>query len=172
MDDDVKFVLGNVFLVVMAIFLDQFIKLVVVATMPLGSAIPILPFFALLHARNEGIAFSMFSSLSGWTLAAASSVVLLFVLWLWWNTPRNRMLTHVAFAMIFGGAVGNLIDRVTLGYVTDYLYFHTPVWSFAVFNLADTFITVGAALIILDEFVLQPRNARRKRAIAGDGEQE
>ncbi|WP_062227035.1 signal peptidase II [Aureimonas frigidaquae] len=156
-----RFALVNLFVVVMAVFLDQFIKLVVVATMPLGSAIPVLPFLALLHARNEGIAFSMFASLSGWTLAAASSLVLLFVLWLWWNTPRERRLTHFAFAIIFGGAVGNLIDRVTLGYVTDYIYFHTPVWSFAVFNLADAFITVGAALIILDEFWLLPRRARR-----------
>src|SRR5690606_6743337 len=56
-------------------------------------------------------------------------------------------------ALIFGGAVGNLIDRAVYGHVIDYILFHTPVWSFAVFNLADTFITLGAGLVILDEFV-------------------
>lgn len=55
--------------------------------------------------------------------------------------------------MIVGGALGNLVDRTTLGYVVDYIYFHTPSWSFAVFNLADAFITVGAGLVILEEIV-------------------
>ena len=63
-----------------------------------------------------------------------------------------------------GGAIGNLIDRVRLGYVVDYIYFHTPVWSFAVFNLADTFISLGAALVILDEFLF----AGRAKATARD----
>ncbi|KAA0968552.1 signal peptidase II [Aureimonas fodinaquatilis] len=168
-----KFILGNVFIVVTAIFLDQFIKLVVATSMPLGSSITLLPFFSLLHARNTGIAFSMFSDLGGLPLAAVSILVLLFALWLWSSTPRERGLTHFAFALIFGGAIGNLVDRLTLGYVTDYFYFHTPVWSFAVFNLADVFITVGAALIFLDEFVFQPRRAKAEKAlIAGKADHE
>ena len=89
-----------------------------------------------------------------------------FVFWLWWKTPAERRLTHVAFAIIVGGAIGNLIDRVRLGYVVDYVLFHTPVWSFAVFNLADAFISVGAAIIVLDEFLLAGRRA--KAAANGD----
>ncbi|EFG9153005.1 signal peptidase II, partial [Escherichia coli] len=57
------------------------------------------------------------------------------------------------FALIIGGALGNVIDRSLLGHVIDYVLFHTPVWSFAVFNLADAFITVGAVLVICDEFL-------------------
>jgi signal peptidase II len=155
-------ILWQILAVVGAVFIDQFIKLVVVETMALGQAIEILPFLALLHARNEGIAFSMFAGLHGLALAALSTVVLAFVLWLWRSTPRERLVSRFGFAIIVGGAIGNLIDRFFLGYVVDYIYFHTPVWSFAVFNLADTFITVGAGMIILDEFVLEPR--RRKRA--------
>jgi signal peptidase II len=140
--------------VVLAVLADQAIKALVVATMPLGSAIELLPFLALLHARNEGIAFSMFDGVHDIGLALLSGAVLLFVGWLWWKTEAGRRWSHLAFALIVGGALGNLVDRVRLGYVVDYIYFHTPVWSFAVFNLADALISVGAALVILDEFVL------------------
>lgn len=154
-----------VLLIAGAVVLDQIVKYVVVATMALGQAIEILPFLALLHARNEGIAFSMFAGFEGWTLAILSAGVLLFVLWLWRSTPRSRVFAQVGFALIVGGAVGNLIDRVTLGYVVDYIYFHTPVWSFAVFNLADAFISVGAFLVILDEFVLEWLRKRRRSGV-------
>ncbi len=59
----------------------------------------------------------------------------------------------IGFALIVGGAVGNLIDRAVYGHVIDYILFHTPVWSFAVFNLADAFITVGAVAVLLEEFL-------------------
>ena len=142
----------NLLAVAAACLADQIVKLVVVREMALGEAVPIVPFLALLHARNEGIAFSMLNGVGDVGLAAIAVVVLGFVGWLWWNTAPERRLTHLAFALIVGGALGNLIDRVRLGYVVDYIYFHTPVWSFAVFNLGDAFITVGAALILLDEF--------------------
>ncbi len=151
-------------IVAVAVALDQAIKRIVVSTMGLGDAIEVLPFLALFHARNEGIAFSMLDGFHGLGLAAISLVVLGFVGWLWWNTPAERKLTQFAFAIIVGGAIGNLIDRVRLGYVVDYVLFHTPVWSFAVFNLADAFISVGAALILLDEFVLH----RKTRPGAGE----
>jgi signal peptidase II len=144
-------------IVALAVLLDQAAKALVVATMPLGSAIELLPFLALLHARNEGIAFSMFAGLGDLGLAALALAVLVFVGWLWRKTPPERRLSHFAFAIIVGGALGNLIDRLRLGYVVDYVYFHTPVWSFAVFNLADACISVGAALIVLDEFLFARR---------------
>lgn len=146
-----------------AVALDQFVKYLVVREMPLGSAIELLPFLAIFHARNEGIAFSMLNNFHGWGLAGISAVVLVFVLWLWWNTPIERWLTRFGFAIIVGGAIGNLIDRVSLGYVVDYILFHTPVWSFAVFNLADAFITVGAVLIFADEFLLSRSGKERTK---------
>lgn len=157
-------------IIVGAVALDQIIKYVVVATMTLGQAIELLPFLALLHARNEGIAFSMFAGFEGWTLAILSAGVLLFVLWLWRSTPRSRAVAQIGFALIVGGAIGNLIDRVWLGYVVDYVYFHTPVWSFAVFNLADACISVGAACVIVDEFVLEWWRKRRTGRVEERGE--
>lgn len=151
---DRRLVSRNAAIVAGAVLVDQMVKWIVVQTMALHEAIEILPFFALLHARNEGIAFSMLSGLDGWGLALLSAVVLVFVAIMWRQTERERTVSHWGFALIVGGAVGNLIDRVVLGYVVDYFYFHTPGWSFAVFNLADSFITIGAALVVLDEFVL------------------
>ncbi|WP_246232726.1 signal peptidase II [Aurantimonas aggregata] len=160
------FVSGLV-IVILAVVADQAIKALVVATMGLGEAIELLPVLALYHARNTGIAFSMFSGLSDVSLSLIAGVVLIVVLYLWYKTPAERRLTHFGLAIIVGGAIGNLIDRVSLGYVVDYIYFHTPVWDFAVFNLADAFITVGAIIILVDEFILAPREARRARRADG-----
>lgn len=144
----------NFVVVLVAIALDQVIKAIVVATMPLGAAIELVPFLALFHARNTGIAFSMFAGLGDVGLSLLAGAVLVVVLILWRKTPAERRLTHFGLAIIVGGAIGNLIDRVRLGYVVDYVYFHTPAFDFAVFNLADACITVGAIIILLDEFVL------------------
>jgi signal peptidase II len=150
----------NLALVASFAAIDQMVKLAVVRTMGLGQSVELLPFLALYHARNEGIAFSMLDGFHDVGLAAISVLVLAFVVWLWWNTAPERKLTHLGFALIAGGAIGNLIDRVNLGYVVDYILFHTPVWSFAVFNLADSFITIGAALILIDEFLVARRPKR------------
>lgn len=160
--------LVNALVVLAAVAADQAIKALVVATMALGASIELLPFLALYHARNEGIAFSMFSGFDDLWLAALAGLVLFFVGWLWWKTPAERRLSHFAFAIIVGGAIGNLIDRVRLGYVVDYVLFHTPVWSFAVFNLADACISVGAAIIILDEFLLGRRAEKPEAKTSSD----
>ncbi|MEX6508525.1 signal peptidase II [Jiella sp. M17.18] len=151
----------NLATVAIAVILDQAIKAVIVATLGVGDAIPILPFLALFHAQNTGIAFSMFAGLGDVGLSLLAALVLAVVLYLWVKTPASRRLTHFGLAIIVGGAIGNLIDRIRLGYVVDYVYFHTPVWDFAVFNFADACITVGAVLILLDEFVLAPRGRAR-----------
>lgn len=158
----------NLAVVILAVAADQAVKALVVATMALGALVELLPFLALFHARNEGIAFSMFAAFGDVGLAALASLVLAFVAWLWAKTPAGRRLTHLAFAIIVGGALGNLIDRVRLGYVVDYIYFHTPAWSFAVFNLADVFISVGAAVIVLDEFFVAGRGSKPKVEAPGD----
>ncbi len=160
-------VLFNILIVVLVVMADQMIKALVVANMALGEAIELLPFLAIYHARNDGIAFSMFSGVGDVGLAALAGVVLVVVMILWIKTPADRRLTHFGLAIIVGGAIGNLIDRVLLGYVVDYVYFHTPVWAFAIFNLADACITVGAMVILFDEFVLQPRRDRAKAGTDG-----
>ena len=143
-----------------AIVLDQVIKYFVETRMGYAEQIDILPFLALFRVHNDGIAFSMLSWLHDGGLIAITVGVIAFVLYLWWTNAPDRILARYGFALIIGGAIGNLIDRTMHGYVVDYVLFHLPNWSFAVFNLADAFITIGAGLIILEEFL----GWRRERA--------
>jgi len=73
---------------------------------------------------------------------------------------KSQPLTRLGLTLVIGGAIGNLIDRAVYGHVIDYILFHTPVWSFAIFNLADAFISVGAALVVFDEFIGWRREAK------------
>ena len=134
--------------------LDQAIKIGVEQVMDYHQRIDLLPFFALFLTHNPGIAFSMLSNAGAGPLIALSLCVSAFVTWLWVSSPPDRVVAHWGFALIIGGAIGNLIDRVLYGYVIDYFLFHTPGWSFAIFNLADAAITVGAGLVILDELLV------------------
>jgi signal peptidase II len=147
-------------LVVLAIVLDQAIKEWVEQSMELYQQIDLVPFFALFHTRNTGIAFSMFSTLGAPALVALTLGVVGLVLYLASKTTAHQVSARLGFALIIGGAIGNLIDRVSLGYVIDYFLFHTPVWSFAVFNLADVFISLGAALVVLQEVLDWQRDRR------------
>ncbi|MBN9242205.1 MAG: signal peptidase II [Mesorhizobium sp.] len=140
-------------LAILAIAFDQWIKALVEADLPWQQPVELLPFLALFRTYNTGIAFSMFSSLGDTGLIVIAAAVAAFVVWLAARTEPGQVAARIGFALILGGALGNLIDRAVYGHVIDYVLFHTPVWSFAVFNLADAFITVGAALVILEEFL-------------------
>ncbi|MFN6985069.1 MAG: signal peptidase II, partial [Rhizobium oryzihabitans] len=102
----------------------------------------------------------MLSDMHGWFIVSMRLVIVVFVLWLWRKTAADRTFAHLGFAFIIAGAAGNLLDRFFYGHVIDYILFHTDTWSFAVFNLADTFITIGAGCVILDEF-LHARAAKK-----------
>src|SRR5690606_40057935 len=108
---------------------------------------------SLLHTRNTGIAFSFLSDLGGFWLSVIAIAIVIFISAMALHTDPKQIFARIGFALIIGGAVGNLIDRAMRGHVVDYVYFHTPVWSFAIFNLADAFITVGAGLVILEELI-------------------
>ena len=153
---------GLVGLVVVA--LDQIVKRLVETGMAIDEQIGLLPFLSLYRTHNTGVAFSMFAGAGDWRLILLVSAVLVFIAWLAWKSAPHQHIARLGFALILGGAVGNLIDRAMLGHVVDYVLFHTPAWSFAVFNLADACITVGAGLVILQEIV----DWRRGRG-AGDG---
>jgi len=137
------------------IALDQATKFLVARFFELYERVEVLPVldFTLLH--NTGAAFSMLAGASGWqrpffvTLGIAVSVVLL--VWMW-RSPRGDKLLPVALALVLGGAVGNVIDRVRLGYVIDFIHAHWGAAYFPAFNIADSAITVGAALLIVDAF--------------------
>lgn len=145
--------LWSVLIIVFAVTSDQYIKFLVESGMGYNEQIDLLPFLALYRTHNEGIAFSMLSWLHDGGLIAMTVAVIGFVSYLWWTTAPERNVSRIGFALIIGGALGNLIDRSLLGYVVDYILFHLPSWSFAVFNMADVYITLGAGLIILDELI-------------------
>lgn len=145
--------------IVLAMVADQAIKQAVEMWLPFEEAVHVIPMLALYRTYNYGVAFSMLSGMEGWFIVTMRLAVVTFVLWLWRRTPKDRVFAHLGYAMIIAGALGNLVDRLIYGYVIDYVLFYTETWSFAVFNLADSFITIGAGCIILDE-LLQPKKQK------------
>ena len=132
--------------------LDQLSKWLVQRALALGESIRVLPFFDLVLVYNPGAAFSFLSSASGWqrhlfaAIAVAASVLIVYLL----RRYAHDRLFCFALSLILGGAVGNLIDRVLLGAVVDFLDVHALGYHWPAFNLADSAITVGAALLIWD----------------------
>ncbi len=137
--------------IIFALLLDQASKIWVDTNLPLEEAVPVMPFLAAFRTYNTGVAFSMFDSSSGWFIVGSRLVIVALVLWLWIRTDKQRSLYHWGFALVVAGAAGNLLDRFLYGHVIDFVLFHTQSWSFAVFNLADSYITIGACLIVLEE---------------------
>jgi signal peptidase II len=145
--------LTAVVVIIVAVILDQAIKIAVENYLPMHEAVPVMPFLALFRTYNLGVAFSLLSGMEREFIIGMRIVIVAFVIWLWRRTPKSRAFAHTGFALIIAGAIGNLIDGLVYGHVIDYILFHTESWSFAVFNLADSFITIGAGLVILDELV-------------------
>ena len=142
---------GPIAAVLALAFADQLVKRVFEAV--LEPRVPV-QVFGPLHwflTENPGIAFSQLAFLGAQGLSLLALVILGVVVFLWWRTPPGHRLARAGFVLIAGGAVGNLIDRVMLGHVVDYVLLMQGTWSFAVFNLADSFITVGAAMVLADE---------------------
>ena len=142
--------------------LDLAVKNKVETSLPFQEPVPVLPFLSWFRTWNEGIAFSFLTFLDDRILSVMVVGILVFIFWLWKRTPRKRWLSQIGFACVTGGAIGNLVDRIFLGHVVDYILFHIGNWSFAVFNLADAFITVGAAAIFLDEVVWSMQSGKQQ----------
>jgi signal peptidase II len=147
--------------------LDQASKHVVAAWLGGGQVRPVLPGVDLVLARNPGISFSLLalpSDLQRWPLAGFGLAVALgLVIWLW-RLPGGRPRAAAGLALILGGALGNLVDRIARGTVIDFIWLHWGGWTLFVFNLADAAITLGVALLLLDG--LRAR-ARSREAAAG-----
>jgi signal peptidase II len=137
--------------IAIAVILDQAVKIAIENYLPMQEAVPLLPVLALYRTYNLGVAFSLLSGMEREFIVGMRVLIVAFVFWLWRRTPKDRPFAHSGFTLIIAGAIGNLIDGFVYGHVIDYILFHTETWSFAVFNLADSFITIGAGLVILDE---------------------
>ena len=135
------------------IVLDQVTKAIIVLLLRLGDVHTLTPFFDIVRAHNRGAAFSFLNEASGWQrwffiglgLAAAG-----FIVWLLKRHGGQRLFGW-ALALILGGALGNVIDRMLRGHVIDFLQVHWRAHYFPSFNVADSAITIGAGLLILDE---------------------
>jgi len=127
---------------------DQIAKLVVETRLPVGEPIDLLPILALYRVHNTGIAFSFLAG-SGAALIALTLVVSAIVIGFWVRTHDGGRIAAAGFALILGGAIGNLIDRLRFGYVIDYLLLHVGGWTLFVFNLADAALSLGPALLLL-----------------------
>lgn len=140
---------------VIAIVLDQWSKLAVVSSMKYLESIEIMPFFNLVHVRNQGAAFSFLSDAGGWQrwLFAGLAFVISIVITIWIaKLKKQEVLLAVSLSLVLGGAIGNLIDRVAYGYVIDFLDVYYQNWHWPAFNIADSAICIGVFLMILESF--------------------
>ena len=145
-----------------AVVADQLTKHIVGRTLALGDSVHILGPFSIHHVQNSGIAFGLFASRTALVIGVTGGAVGL-VLWFFARSGKRHPVLPVALGLVLGGSVANLVDRVRLGYVTDFLDF--VAWP--AFNLADTFIVVGVALLF-GALVLADRPHRIHGARGGD----
>jgi len=139
--------------------LDLWTKSLAESALQLYQRIEVLPFFNFTLAYNSGAAFSFLADAGGWQrwFFAVIALVATLVIIAWLLRLRAERMVALALSLILGGAVGNLWDRLTLGHVVDFLDFHWAGYHFPAFNIADSAITVGAILLILDMFLTRER---------------
>ena len=142
--------LGIAFIIVL---IDQLTKITVEKLFTYGETLPVTGFFNLVLVYNPGAAFSFLGNQGGWQrwfFTAIALVAIGFILYLLKRHAGQRLFCW-ALALILGGAVGNVIDRVAYGHVIDFLDFHVAGWHWPAFNVADSAICIGAAMFIIDE---------------------
>jgi signal peptidase II len=141
----------------LAIVLDQVSKVIIHHSMQLYESIPIMPYFNLTYVHNTGAAFSFLSEAGGWQrwFFAALALIISAVLSVWLaRLQKHETLLACALSLVLGGAIGNLIDRLAYGYVIDFLDVYYNGWHWPAFNIADSAITVGVALMLAESFGL------------------
>lgn len=143
------------------IALDLYTKHLVQSAFTYGEHYPVTAFFDLVLYHNEGAAFSFLAGAGGWqrlffsAFAIIASAVIVHLL----RKHPEKTLFCFALSLVLGGALGNLYDRLTLGYVVDFLFFHYETWYWPAFNVADSAITVGVVLLLWDGLVEEKKNA-------------
>ena len=156
-------------LAALVVILDRASKAVVLESFAPGESRPVAGFFNLVLVFNKGAAFSFLATAQGWqsVFFAAIAVVASVVISLLIVKNKNKKLFSGGLALILGGALGNLYDRIAYGHVVDFLDFHAAGWHWPAFNIADSAITLGAGILIVESFMHQPaedKAADEKRA--------
>ncbi|HWX03550.1 signal peptidase II [Collimonas sp.] len=137
----------------LVLVLDQLTKITIVRLFSYGESLAVTSFFNLVLVYNKGAAFSFLSSESGWQrylFTALGIAAALFITFLLKRHAGQRMFC-TALALILGGAIGNVVDRIAYGHVIDFLDFYARNWHWPAFNIADSAICVGAVLFVIDE---------------------
>jgi signal peptidase II len=142
---------------------DQVSKWAIVQWIPLYGKVSLNDFINLTHQRNFGAAFSFLADAGGWQrwffVALATAVSAFIAHWSWRIRNEGPVILAAGLALVLGGAVGNLVDRIRLGYVTDFIQVWFGNWAFPSFNVADSAISVGAALLIIDALFFSGRES-------------
>jgi lipoprotein signal peptidase len=142
------------------VFADQISKTVVRNTMSLYESIPVIPeFFHLTYVSNDGMAFGINFPLGIYVFSAISILFTGFLFWYLWSIKDDGILIRTGVALILAGAIGNLIDRILLGEVVDFLDFMIGDFHWYVFNLADSCVTVGLGFVLYDSLILNRKKA-------------
>ncbi len=157
-----------------AIIIDQASKWWMLGVLPKpGRSIEVAPFFNLVHVWNRGISFGLFSDqqeLGRWLLTVLA-LVIVTVLVLWLRKAENRLIA-IGLGLIIGGALGNVIDRLVHSAVFDFLDFHVSGYHWPAFNAADSFITVGAVLLIFDSLFSRSASENTMPEIKGENHED
>ncbi|KPK31772.1 MAG: hypothetical protein AMJ66_07875 [Betaproteobacteria bacterium SG8_40] len=144
------------------VLLDQYTKYLAVEHIQPGSSIPVLPSFSLVLTYNTGAAFSFLAAASGWQrwffvlIALGASILIVWML----HKHRGNAFLCFGLALILGGAIGNVIDRLTVGAVVDFILVYWREYHWPAFNVADSCISVGAGVVIWDGFMRTPSRSR------------
>lgn len=150
-------------LTLLVITLDQIAKKLITSSMSLYEEHVVLPVLDIVRWHNEGAAWSLLSHASGWQrwffIGLGIAVSIGILIWLRQLPAKGQGRVAAGLAMVMGGALGNVIDRVRLGYVIDFIKVHYGDWVFPAFNLADSAITVGAVLLIFDSVIQYGRTS-------------
>jgi signal peptidase II len=149
-----------------ALILDQGSKSIALATPGLRDGIDILPMLNLVLIHNDGVSFGILGGVAPWWGLVALGCVIVTVLSVWlWRSQNTGF--NVGLGLLIGGALGNIVDRVRFGAVTDFLDFHVAGYHWPAFNVADVAVVFGVAILLLDS--LRPNQARDQTIAMGDG---
>ena len=153
-------------LAALVVVLDQVTKLWISNNFVYGETLAVFSFFNLVLVHNAGAAFSFLSDAGGWQRWFFTAIAVIAAVWITWLLRKFQYDKFFCFALalVLGGALGNLIDRIAYGYVVDFLDFYWDSYHFPAFNLADSAITCGAILLLMQSFVKrEPYDGKREK---------
>ena len=150
------------FVSVLLVFADQISKILIRINMSLYESIPVITnFFNLTYVTNCGMAFGIIFPFCIYIFSTISLIFTIFLFWYLWTIKEDGIVIRTGVALIIAGAVGNLIDRIFLGSVVDFLDFMIGNYHWYVFNFADSYVTVGMGFILYDSFFLEPKKENK-----------